>query len=330
MSRSELSRNLLPVAARLGNMVGTGTPGGSCFSVSRRVPPPPADFREALERFREVRAEVLAAELAGRSYDYSRRSALWRLRELSALLSLYPDPADAGKLLELTGPGGKLLPEQSAALLPLAERVAALCPAEPLGLSAEAEAVRVRCLELLGELERDAETGKIWAFYGRKVLKFAPGFRGQLEQLPRSAAPHADAARAAELAGRLTSGGFISEAWELTDTAEKLAELTAPEPPHGEQVAALPAFPCLLEPDPPLAWEARAEVRGVWYGFGSLTPERARKVAAGEGDPLSGVAYVSGGPDRGDAPELLPVRFPLALRRRDLRNWRGWVPAPEG
>ena len=318
---------LLPVAAALGSMVGTGTPGGSSFSVSRRVPPPPADFREALEQFRAGLADVSRrAAPGGFSFWHS---ALWRLRDLSALLSLYPDPRDAAELLELTGPGGKLLPEQSAELLPLAERVAALCPAEPLGLSAEAEAVRRELLELLGELERDAAAGKVWAFHAGCLTRNAPPFRELLEQLPRSAAPHADAARAAEQADRISNGGGFHAAWPLEDGAGKLAELTAPEPPHGEQVARVPAFPCLLEPDPPLAWEARAEVRGVWYGFGSLTPERARKVAAGEGDPLSGVAHVSGGPFRGDAPEPLPVRFPLALRRRDLRNWRGWVPGPE-
>lgn len=297
--------------------------GSVLADLSRPAPVPPAvpgGFREALEQFRDALADVSRRAAPG-GFSFW-RSALWRLRELAALLSLYPDPRDAGKMLELAG-GGDLLPEQSAELLPLAERVAALCPAEPLGLSAEAEAVRVKLLGQLGDLEADAEAGKVWAFHAGVLRRYGPRFRELLEGLPASAYPHGDAARVVRAARSVSNGGGFHAAWPLEEGAARLAALTAPEPPHAPQVVRVPAVRVLLEPDPPLAWEGRAEVRGTWYGG----PGWSRDRTPSEAEPLEGLGWeVRQGPG-GEVPELLPVRFPLALRRSDLPSWRGWVPA---
>ena len=322
---------VVPVSADLGGMIGTGTGSGSLFCVSRRSPPLPSSYRDALEGFREGLADVLAALEGKPSRNWRELSDLRTLRgvrTLAALLESAPDPADLGSLLELLTVPRNSDPVLDAApvLLPLASRLADHVPRKALGLTAEAEAVRVRLLEQLGDLERDAEAGKVWKFHAGILARHGPRFRELLETLPASACPHGDAARLADLSRRLSNGGGFHEAWPLEDGAAELAALTAPEPPHAPRAVPVPAFRCLLEPDPPLAWEGRAEVRGTWYGGGQWGRERVPS----EADPLAGVAWrVTGGPFPGEVPAAVPVAFPLPLRRSDLPSWRGWVPAPD-
>lgn len=287
-----------------------------------------ADFREALELLRQSVRELLSGHRKRRLHTAEtlrEERTLREAEELAFLLTLTPDPRDAAELLSLLmgeSRSGYVSPDVSERLRPLGERVLETCPKERAGLSAEGESVRLRSLELLFTAEQESE--RLPFFEKNAFRKYGPQFRELLAFLPSSAAPHADAARLYELGRRL--GPVSRRFWEIEDTAAELASVTAPEPPHAPRVHTVPAFLCLLEPDPPLVWEGRAEVSGIWLGGGYWRPESA---APSDAAPLSGSAWrVTGEPLETEAPELLPVRFPLPLRRRDLPSWRGWVPAP--
>ncbi len=278
----------------------------------------PGGFREALEQLRQdVRREYAERE-AGPVWQGAELRALWKLLERAELLTLAPDPRDAARLVELAA-------GQGAGVLALAEQVAAGCPREAVGVNAEAEAVR---LDLLGQL-RDVQAAaaadrlRVLPLYLRSLQERGPVLRDLLEGLPASACPHGDAARVARVAHPLASG--FRECWPLEDGAARLAALTAPPAPHAPRVVRVPVVRVLIEPDPPLAWEARVQVGGAWYGGAAWSRDGARPSDA---EPLEGRAWeVRQAPGREGA-ELLPVRFPLAVWRAGLPYWRAWVPAP--
>lgn len=166
------------------------------------------------------------------------------LRRAAELLELAPDPRDVSGL-------GRLARKVAAEFPTLArsrwgeslEALRSLLPAvPPLPLSAEAEAVRAELLEHLGTLEADALAGRlrVLPLYLGSLRRRGPVLRELLSGLPSSAFPHADAARAAAESHALASG--FRECWPLADGAERLASLTAPEPPHAPRVLAVPVW----------------------------------------------------------------------------------------